>query len=234
MNIIGLHGFLGRPSDFSSLNLGLGIECFPDYFRSAELGPHLSWSDWAENFWKVYSSSAPLRLFGYSLGGRLALNAFSLFPERVESLTLISSGVWPLPPFDRPARLKMDFLWAEKFSKLPWTQLMKEWNAQAVFGGTQHEPKRLEADYDRKQLEQAMLSWSPVKMPDYTSVLAQHAHKITFVCGELDKKYLQKSQEMLQQKLFKEVKVIPQSGHRILFDQPLALSAVLKQSLGIG
>lgn len=228
--LIALHGFLGRPNDFQFF-YGENFKSL-DYFRTLELGPHVAWQDWADQFWQQKDLPEKFNLMGYSLGGRLAMNAFARQPDRIEKLILISAGVWPLSFAEGEARLRTDVAWAEKFEKLLWESVLREWNAQAVFVGSQQEPSRVESDYDRVQLVQALTNWSPARMPDYSPVLRDHSSRIHLICGEHDMKYRQKFQDFFDKKMCRDVRIIPNSGHRVIFDQPQSVVKAVQAILG--
>lgn len=227
--LVALHGFLGRPEDFQLFSDG---SLWPlDYFGSSQLGPHVSWQNWADLFWQQKNLPEKINLLGYSLGGRLALNAFAYRPERVEKLILISAGIWPLSLVEKEIRKQSDLAWAEKIKNLPWASLLKEWNAQTVFAGSQMEPAREEGNYSREKLALAMTNWSPNQMPDYTSILREFSSKVSLVCGELDQKYQQKFRECFARKMCREIYIVPRSGHRVIFDQPQLLFKVVREVL---
>jgi pimeloyl-ACP methyl ester carboxylesterase len=78
-----------------------------------------------------------IALAGHSLGGRIALEAVRLAPDRIERLALLDTGVGPVRPEEEPSRLK--------FVKLAHEQGM-EAVADAWLPPMVHEPNRQNAE----------------------------------------------------------------------------------------
>src|SRR3954451_3505333 len=143
--IVALHGFLGRGSDWDFLR--------DDGFDVAT--PPLD--------------AIPPRgdvLLGYSLGGRLALHALLAGASYTRAI-FVSTGLGL--EYGREERRAADEHWAERFEHDDWASLMRDWNAQPVFGG--HEAVREERDYDRAALARQLREWSPGVLPAVASRL---------------------------------------------------------------
>lgn len=248
INLFFLHGFLGRPQDWSSVVEGLPssdhLRCFvPDYFNEANLSPRHSFDDWALNFNSWVQSCVNLLdrniLVGYSLGGRLALHALMQSPTLWSKVALVSmnpglveetsNGSSSSSP--REQRLKHDLLWANKFSKNNWGEVLKEWNSQGVFAGSLLEPVRLEKDYDRTLLSAALTEWSLAHQRNMVPILKQYHDKVLWIVGEIDKKYVELTTELLNEIPDLKVTQIPSAGHRVLFDKPQALQVIIEDLL---
>jgi 2-succinyl-6-hydroxy-2,4-cyclohexadiene-1-carboxylate synthase len=133
MTLVCLHGFLGLPSDWDFLGdvITPPLDAIP---REGDT------------------------LIGYSMGGRLALQAL-LGGARYRRAILISTRVSPADP-DRRER---DEAWARRFESDDWETLMRDWNAQPIFGG--HTMPRAEKDFDREELARQLREWSPAVLP---------------------------------------------------------------------
>ena len=132
--ITALHGFLGLPSDWDFLRrAGLDVAT-PDLREIPQEGD---------------------TLLGYSLGGRLALHAL-LGGARYRNAVIVSAGLGVEE--DREARLGQDEHWAERFEHGEWYAVMRDWNAQPIFGG--HAMPRHEDDFDLLRHPRALRSAS--------------------------------------------------------------------------
>jgi 2-succinyl-6-hydroxy-2,4-cyclohexadiene-1-carboxylate synthase len=229
MKIWGLHGFLGRPEDFSSLELPVEA---PDHLKIPSLSPSVSLNEWGRNFCSQAVADQNI-LIGYSQGGRLALQALKANPKQWKHVILLSTNLG-LPIEQRSSRIENDKNWAEKFLREDFEECLKAWNQQNVFKGSVNEPVRTESDYTRKDLADCLMNWSLGHQEDFRPFLKSCEIPISFFCGEFDTKYQLIGDEI--EKLNPNIKktVIPNSGHRLLFDQPLLLRTEILKTLGLG
>jgi len=230
--LISLHGFLGVPGDFSFLKSISDSIVHLDYFKDPLLSPAHSWAEWGVRFWQhpQIKDLESLILVGYSLGGRLATQAFIQAPHRVKALVLISSAIEPIPVSERDLRQVQDEKWAESFLTQEWNDVIRAWNSQKVFLNSQ-EPERHEDHYHRRSLAQALVNWSPVHMLDVNSVLKQHREKIMVIAGESDSKYSQAFLNLQERGVISHLQIISNAGHRTIFDQPAAVTHAIERFL---
>lgn len=215
--LIALHGFLGRPTDFDFLKQESILNRYevvvPDYFKTSELSPSVDFQTWGQNFWKHYNFQN-CSIVAYSLGGRLAQQALAAAPERVKHLILISAGL------GTAAEKNLSLInWSEKFLTEPWDSLMNQWNSQKVFLNSQ-EPVRIESNYDRSGLSLSFKNWGQDAMPSSEGLLSKYSEKIVGLCGQADEKYKRIYTEAFHKKLFSNLVVAENSGHRVIFDEP--------------
>jgi len=72
---------------------------------------------------------------GYSMGGRLCLNAALAYPESVKRLILISSTAGIDDPTNRAERIKRDEALASRIETIGVAAFVDEWLAQPMFAG---------------------------------------------------------------------------------------------------
>lgn len=248
INYFFLHGFLGRPEDWSAVVTQLPkndrVRYFtPDFFNTVGMGPQCSFQDWATSFnsWvkTCVASGDQNILVGYSLGGRLALHAFKKQPILWSKVILISTNpgmsdndsAVASSALLREQRLENDAHWASKFLHGSWDEVLKEWNSQGVFSGSVSEPVRFEKNYDRSLLAAALMNWSLARQQDMIPLLKVFADKVLWVVGEQDKKYYELSRGLIQEIPELRVRVISEAGHRVLFDNPASLRTLLLEFL---
>lgn len=162
-------------------------------------------------------------LLGYSMGGRLALDR--LQSERYDKAVIISAGL----NAPDPARRLRDEEWARRFESEEWASLMRDWNAQAVFGG--HVVERNERDYDRRELARQLREWSPAVLPPPR--LEEIATPILWIAGERDAKYVDIAIEAVERLPDAELWICPDAGHRVPWEQPERFVARLRAFLEI-
>ncbi len=248
VNVFFLHGFLGRPTDWTAVKAFLpqhdNLRVFtPDYFKDQQLGPNNDFATWAKNFTRfaeVNGSSADRNiLVGYSLGGRLGLHALESKPAFWHKVVLVSTNPGfndPHESFDpiseeRRQRWMTDSYWAEEFLKAPWEMVLKNWNAQAVFGGGETEPHRAEKDYSREALSLALTQWSLAQQKNMRSLLIQQTPKLMWLVGERDDKFSEMSRRLVEDVQGLRMELIPSSSHRVLFDSPKELADRIRNIL---
>lgn len=237
MTLIALHGFLGEPSDWNRVaELVPGAEwATPDYTRDPLLTPDRApLGEWGDAFarWLVRENKTenPV-LVGYSQGGRLALHALERMPGFFRRVILVSAQPG-LPDGDfigRTARRTHDETWALRFERENWADVLEAWNSQPVFAGDRNEPARPERVDSRKLAAACLRRWSSSGQRDFRPLIAREAARITWVVGENDRKYSDLAGELGRTIPALETRRIPACGHRVPFDAPEALAAILAE-----
>ncbi|KYG67467.1 hydrolase [Bdellovibrio bacteriovorus] len=247
MNLIFLHGFLGRPSDWALVKAYLpfgDVHIYtPDYLKDPQLGPQNSFETWAENFvkWteKVVGGTKQNILVGYSLGGRLALHALEKKPDLWKKVVLISTnpGIEDAQHEDigrseeRQKRWLSDAYWAEEFAKSPWETVLRNWNSQPVFKGGAAEPPRVETDFSREVLSLILTQWSLAQQRNMREVIAKYVQKIHWLVGETDEKFMALTEQLKNQIRELQVDVVMGAAHRVPLDNPKGLGERINKLL---
>jgi len=187
-----LHGFLGLPGDWNFLReAGLAIETPP------------------------LDAIPPTGdvLLGYSMGGRLALQAL-LGGATYRRAIIVSTRVSD----PEPGRREADERWARRFETEDWQTLIAAWNAQPVFGG--RAMARDERDFDRAALARAMRDWSPAVLPPVSRRLPDITIPVLWIAGEIDLKYVGEAMRAVTLLPAGEMWICPGAGHRVPWEQP--------------
>lgn len=154
-------------------------------------------------------------ILGYSMGGRLALQAI-LDGASFDRAVIVSAGL--NLEEGREERRARDEAWARRFESDPWDEVMRDWNAQPVFGG--HVTSRDERDYDRRELARQLRENSPGVLPP----LAPRLHEITipvlWIAGERDHPYVDVARRAVSVLPHAELWICPDAGHRVPWEQP--------------
>lgn len=244
VNLIFLHGFLGRPSDWEECLKEIGplpADCKVitlDYLNTAGLGPASNFSVWASHLNHLVSHLEGEKnfLIGYSLGGRLGLQALRDRPSLWEKGIFVSTN----PGLPRNAkeeiqqRLQQDHDWSLRFEKEDWSSLMKAWNSQGVLQSSSgYEPDRQEDDYSREDLKNILQRWSLGMQDDFRSWILSNAEKLEWIAGQQDKKFASLARELHELNPRLKTTLIENSGHRILFDQPRDLALKIKMAVNL-
>jgi pimeloyl-ACP methyl ester carboxylesterase len=139
-------------------------------------------------------------LLGYSMGGRLALRKLNGYKRAV----IVSARV------RAPEPNRVD--WSPRFAAERWDTLMRDWNAQAIFGG--HMMPREERDFSRAELVRQLREWAPVAFEGSIDV------PTLFVAGERDPKYVDEAKFAVGSWQLAELWICPDAAHRVPWEQP--------------
>jgi 2-succinyl-6-hydroxy-2,4-cyclohexadiene-1-carboxylate synthase len=203
MAITALHGFLGHGSDWDFLrDAGFEISTPP----LDAIPPHGD------------------VLLGYSLGGRLALHAL-LAGARYRRAIFVSAGLGIEDEAARAARRTADEAWARRFEHDDWQSLMRDWNAQPVFGG--HAVARDEREYDRAVLAHALRAWSAGALPPVVSRLHELDIPTLWIAGANDPKYCAEAARGAARSRG-EAMIVGGAGHRVPWEAPDALGEAIR------
>lgn len=235
MILIGLHGFLGRPSDFDKLLSHLNTDQFwaPNLFELGPLDPTHSFQSWVENLVgemdQVFGKDRPKPvLIGYSQGARLALHAAYLRGDLFERVILLSGHPGQLNPQEARQRREWVRQWSEVFRNEPWSDVMKKWNAQPVFQGSREAERRAE-DFHQGLLVQALENWALYNhLPDWRALETLSPAPL-WVFGERDEKFQGVQKQLKNHGLGSQIMQISEAGHRLLQDNVAELAAAILQ-----
>lgn len=163
MKIFAFTGFLGSLDDWDFLKPFLGEWALspqvvePSLSEESSLGQG-SWDETCERFVDDHiklglDSDQKSFLLGYSLGGRMAANLCVRYPEYFCGLLAISAHPGLSSEEERAQRREQDLVWAKRFHSAEenWETLMKDWNSQGVFGGSENQILRMDSAALRKR-----------------------------------------------------------------------------------
>jgi pimeloyl-ACP methyl ester carboxylesterase len=199
MVITCLHGFLGNPRDWNFLrDAGFAIETPP--------------LDAIPDHGDV--------LLGYSLGGRLALQAL-LAGANYRRAILVSTGLGIEDEEARAARRASDEVWAQRFEFEDFETVIADWNAQPVLAGPALH--RTRDDYDPRALRE----WSSSALPPVASRLHELTIPTLWIAGARDSKYVAEAHRAASLARGR-VAIVDDAGHRVPWEAPGEFVNLLK------
>lgn len=201
MVITCLHGFLGNRRDWDFLrDAGFEIETPP----LDAIPPHGD------------------ILLGYSLGGRLALQAL-LAGANYKRAILVSTGLGIEDEELRAARRASDEAWARRFESEDFETVMSDWNAQPVLAGPSLH--RTLDDYDPRALRE----WSSGALPPVASRLHELAIPTLWIAGARDSKYVGEAHRGASLGRG-QLAIVDDAGHRVPWEATGAFINLLKMN----
>ena len=153
-------------------------------------------------------------VIGYSMGGRLALHAL----DQVRAAVIVSAHTGLRE--GRGARLESDLRWAEKARTIEWPALLREWHAQAVFGGGGFEPDRSGLEPRREQIAAAFDRWSLGRQEDLLPALTEVEIPVLWVNGAEDERFVKIGEAACEALCNGEHLVFDGCGHRVPWEAP--------------
>lgn len=219
---IGLHGFTGTGSDFAPLSsLFPRLSC-PDLPGHGPQAPPPDspepFADFARQL--LADRSEPVGLLGYSLGGRLALQAALNCPDSVRALILVGAHPGLETPAEREERRRSDDQLADRIEREGLAAFLEAWQKQPLIR-TQDaipEPHRSRMREARKQNRAGGLAASLRvhglgRMPPGWGRLPGLRCPVLLVTGENDLKFTALATRMRGLLPRAEHLILPAAGH---------------------
>lgn len=226
-DLVFLHGFMG---DSNSLKV-LALQFTNDFnIWSLDLphhGNHLKheyecWNDVIDELACLLIRFSNLWIYGYSMGGRLALGLLDRYPNFINKLIL--EGTNPGLKTDEEKRNRVQFENSIINKMSHFNDFLTEWYKADLFKLTDVEISKLIAMTPNipKSYQAALKTFGLSSQPDY-STLVKH-HKVMAICGEFDEKY---------QSLWPECLVIKDCSHKASFQDPTQVSRLVLERLAL-
>ncbi len=240
--LIFLHGFLGSQKDWIEVTKILSTFYFcispdlPGHGNSSfEINSFPKFNVWLDGLIK-YLGSASVNIAGYSMGGRIALNFFCSFPNKVEKLILESAH----PGIEDDKKRQKRYMLDEKRAKLiteNYDEFLRNWYDLPLFGELKKNPNFNIYIQNRKNnnpdfLSKSLLAFSAGLQPNFMNCLFKKSNSILLICGEKDKKYKQLYSEMTQQNKSLSLSVI-NCGHSVHFEKPEQFAEHIQRFLSL-
>lgn len=220
MNLVLLHGFWGRPSDWNELlkRLPLSTRVWtPDFYEPGPLAPHHSFKEWTPHFLEELDrefGKEPAAMIGYSMGGRLATHALIAAPERFSKALILSAN--PIWSEERdPNRAAFEKEWVQKFLKEDWATLAEEWQKLGIFSASPNLERR-SSSMLREMLGQSLWNWSPSRHTFSLDQVKSLGPNVTWAFGASDQKYVQIGKSLQELPVKGQIVMIPNAGHRLI------------------
>ncbi|MEX2363030.1 MAG: 2-succinyl-6-hydroxy-2,4-cyclohexadiene-1-carboxylate synthase [Balneolaceae bacterium] len=238
-----LHGFLGSGENFRHLIPSLKKFCNPITIDllghgstdGAELHYRFSAKEQVADITKLISEQLhlPLFLYGYSMGGRLALQLALHRADLFQGLILESSTFGIEDETERQARQSFD---AQKSDQIMgnFEGFLKEWKSMPLLESDKAPEKLLNQLYEVQGnqnplwMANSLLGFGTGIMPCLRNRLSELKIPVQLIAGETDSKFLHINQQMQKEIEDSAFHIVKDSGHRVHLDQPEKLVSILK------
>ncbi len=244
MTIVFLHGFLGSQLDLQPIATRLqpskGTLCLdlPGHGQSVDLPPENYSFLGAANFILTQIAHLPKpALYGYSMGGRLALYLGLTYPDRFSHLFLESTSPGLATKVDRHDRRTQDAKLATEL-QTDFPAFLRSWYDAELFTTLRDHPSFPEL-LDRRhtnnptELAKALQGMGTGSQSPLWKKLKAIPIPIDFLVGTEDWKFLRLNQKMAQTAPQGRFNIVPGVGHNIHVEDPEMIDRILKARLGL-
>jgi 2-succinyl-6-hydroxy-2,4-cyclohexadiene-1-carboxylate synthase len=217
-----LSGFLGDHTQWGAAHEEL----------EKHLGYTVDWYDWAQDCRDVKSLPEAAQvisqkalatgqrpvLVGYSMGGRVALEAITSYPGVFEQAVLTSTHLGLTNESEKKLRLQSDEEWAQLLERDP-DLFWQKWSQQEVLKSSLHYSR---SHVDTKLWASLLRSLSTGKQKNFRDLLSHPTlPPMLFITGARDEKFVHMHADLPE---YVNRVVIEDAGHRVPLDQPVVFA----------
>ena len=245
-DLVFLHGFLGTPTEWLALLDRLPAawrqrcHCLTLPGHGPEAPDAMPWpqlADWLDHELARRQIRRAV-LYGYSLGGRLALHyatsAQSLHTDgrsKLAGLVLESANPGLTSPEARRERMHSDALWVQRLRRESLRSVLEAWYRQPVFSdltpARREELITLRSQHEPRRLAHMLAASSLARQPDLRPWLQCTSLPVLYLYGAADQKFANLAAELLAACPALEGARIPSAGHNLHLTSPDEVAAVL-------
>lgn len=242
-SLVLLHGFMGSGSAFDHLIHGLKSFCNPITIdlmghgetEGAELHYRYSTKEQVADLSKLISEQfhLPLYLFGYSMGGRLALQLALHRPDLYCGLILESSTFGIEGETERQARQALDARRSDAIIG-NFDGFLHDWKKLPLFSSSNTSPSLNQKmdDIQKNQnpywLANSLQGFGTGSMPCVRHKLAELQLPVQLLAGSKDSKFVHINRLMEKEIQNARLEVVNECGHRVHLDQPEIWTEILQ------
>jgi 2-succinyl-6-hydroxy-2,4-cyclohexadiene-1-carboxylate synthase len=172
-------------------------------------------------------TTPPVHLFGYSMGGRLALYFALHYPNYVNRLVLESTSPGLKTKQKRTERRQRDETLADFIEHEGITIFVARWEQLPLWESQKQLPTAVRQALRRQRLQNnpsglahSLRGMGTGVQPSLWPQLEQIASPTLLLCGELDAKFVAINREMAAAMPQARLAIMPQVGHTVHLEQP--------------
>lgn len=224
-----LHGAVGAAADWRNAAAalaaaGVGTRAV-DLWRFLECAP-MSQTDFARALNAEAAGEAARGrgrvLLGYSMGGRLALQALLAGGGPWQAAVIVSAHPGLEHDGERASRRAADAAWGARALTADWQGFLADWSAQPVLrcGAMRDEASSRQLGMRRREIARSFLDWSLGAQQPLWDALHRIDIPVLWIAGERDDKFLALAQRAAALTPHGSLAVAPGAGHRVPWDGP--------------
>ncbi len=225
MTLLLLHGFGGTPAAFDSLLRFESLDA-QDVLRPSISAGGSSFEEEVDRVAALLPEGTDV--FGYSLGGRIALGLLARHPGRVRSLVLAGAHPGLDEPAARRERRLLDAQRAEQVATLGVGPFFEGWDAQPLFG---RRPRPDRTGLTAPALARMFRVLGLGTMPSYWEALSRARCALSYLVGEDDDRYLDIARRVAVVCPDARILTVPASDHDVLGCQPEFVASAIAETI---
>lgn len=178
-----------------------------------------------------------VHVFGYSMGGRVALSFGILHPECIRSLILESASPGLKTASDREARKAIDEERAVKITD-DYRAFLDEWEGMGLFQSQQslseeafHEQRKMRESQIPEEVADSLRKYGTGIQPAYWDRLAELKMPVLLIAGERDSKFVSINEEMQESIPHARFEVVEGAGHNIHLESQEKFDTMISEFL---
>lgn len=178
-----------------------------------------SFGDWREQFYEKVEEQTkgePSLLLGYSMGGRLAMNALVNNPAMWSGVIAVGADPGLISDDARSKQLQKDLEWARRFRSEDIQELLVEWDELPVFCGRSNCASREISELDSEKISRFFDVFSKARQGNMLPMLRKlKTPPLLYISGCDDIKYTKIGQDLAAHCMPVRHQIIPNAGHRV-------------------
>ena len=233
-----LHGYTGHADSWDAViaRLPRGERAIAITLWGHDFDPNPTPTSFEKEVERVASiirneTTDPVRICGYSLGGRIAIGLLATQPALIASALLIGAHPGLASPEERSARAASDEAWASLAEREGSKAFATAWSAQPLFKSQldlhpEAFEKRLR--HSGPAMAIAMRAFSLATMPNFWPALEHIEAPTRFVAGELDRRFTELGKRIVATMPHATLEIAPGCGHNVVLENPDAIAQSLR------
>ena len=221
MRIWCLHGSLQTASVWKPIGNAIESEFGSVQVEAVNLyeNEYESFGDWREQFYEKVEEQTkgePSLLLGYSMGGRLAMNALVNNPAMWSGVIAVGADPGLISDDARSKQLQKDLEWARRFRTEDIQELLVEWDELPVFCGRSNCASREISELDSEKISRFFDVFSKARQGNMLPMLRKlKTPPLLYISGCDDIKYTKIGQDLAAHCMPVRHQIIPNAGHRV-------------------
>jgi 2-succinyl-6-hydroxy-2,4-cyclohexadiene-1-carboxylate synthase len=175
---------------------------------------------------------------GYSMGGRLALHFSILYPDYVSALLLESASPGLRTEEEQAERRERDQALADKILDEGIRSFVDFWEEIPLFSTQKRLPSVKQENVRKQRLQQSPVGLSNSlkgmgtgAQPSWWATLGNLIVPVIILVGELDRKFVQIAQDMIDENPDFEIFTFIDTGHAIHVEEPRKFGTIIEEVL---
>jgi 2-succinyl-6-hydroxy-2,4-cyclohexadiene-1-carboxylate synthase len=216
-----LHGSLQTASVWNPIGHAIESEFGSVQVEAVNLyeNKYESFGHWREQFYKKVeqqTKGVPSLLLGYSMGGRLAMDALVNNPGMWSGGIVVGADPGLISDDAGTNQLQKDLEWARRFRTEDIQELLNEWDRLPVFCGRSNYAIREISELDSEKISRFFDVFSKARQPNMLPMLSKlKTPPLLYISGCDDLKYTEIGQALAASCLEVRHQIIPNAGHRV-------------------